>query len=336
MKAYRYILFALLLVLAACTQTPSPAAPTEETLTSQAVLSGATGLVYYIGHNPNAVNPYSIISHDQATDTKKVLFSGKREIQSVAGMLSGANVIISMRETTSSTSDFEIFRITSTIAATQLTTNSFDDTNVSITRGSTSLPFPYTMVWETQFTCVDGPKVRSIQVRSGTIFGPPSDSFVIDCLDNLTQPSISGNGSYIAFVRTSGSTRKVELYRRSTQTFSVIASSSGGGFGTFSYVDPSPSDDGKKVAYLRRSNIIPNPSYSIRLYNNGVTSTIVSGAVFSHPHLTADGKWLAYAQQVNGAYRIKTRNLLTNLEVDATAAASPVRHFAPFWQKANP
>ena len=90
------------------------------------------------------------------------------------------------------------------------------------------------------------------------------------------------------------------------------------------------------MAYLSRLITgIGTANYSIKLFNktSNTTSTIVSGAEFSHPHLTADCKWLTYAQKVDGAYRIKTRSLVTNLEVDSTAPAAPRNHYAPFWQK---
>jgi hypothetical protein len=330
MKAYRFILFALLLVLAACTQAPSPAAPPEdETLTSLGVLPGASGLVYFIRHDPQVAKPYSVISFDQATNIQKSLFSSDREIQLVAGTLTGSTVIVSMRETTSSSSDFEIFRISNN-AATQQTTNSFDDIHVSITRvlGSGFLT-SYKMAWETQVFCIlPCFTKRAIQVRRVSLLSPPSDSFVTGGSGDLTQPSISGNGACVAFVRKSGNTKRVELYKFSNNSFTVIASSSSV---AINFSDPSPSDDCTKVAYLKRTGIFPQ-TYSIML--NALT--IVSGVPFAHPHLTADGKWLTYAQQVNNAFRIKTRNLLTNLETDATMPASPVNTRAPFWQKANP
>jgi WD40-like Beta Propeller Repeat len=329
MKAYRVVLFALLLVLGACSQAPTPEAnPEEETLTSQGVLAGAAGFVYYVVHNPNAAKPYSVVRYDQATDTKTTIYKGTREIQSVAGTVNGVKVLISMRETADASSDFEIFSVANN-DATQLTTNSVDDTNVSATRGA-GVPFQtYTAAWETQVVCGILCFKRGIQVRSFEIFGS-SNSFVSSGSGDLTQPSISGNGSYIAFIRRAGNMKNVERYNVSTKTSTVIASSSTLGIG---YSNPSPSDSGTKVAYHRT---IILGGHSIRLYNSGATSTIVSGATFSHPHLTADGNWLTYAQNVNGTYRIKTRSLITNLETDSTAPASPVSHYAPFWQKANP
>jgi hypothetical protein len=333
MKAYRFIIAALLMVLAACSQAPSPEVNTEE-LSSQAVLAGASGMLYYAAHNPTAADPYRIFRQDQTDGNPVLVYSGNREIQSVAATLSGGVVIVSMRETSSSSSDFEIFKITSTTVATQLTTNSFDDTNVSITRGGTSLPFAYKMAWETSRSCGLGCLKRAILVRSDSLFGPPSVSFVPNGSGDFTQPSISGNGQYIAFVRRVGNTKSVERYRLSTGVFTVIASTSG--VVTTNLSDPSVSDDGTKVVYRTNLILIPNPNYSIKLSTNGVITNVVSGVPMSHPYLTADGRYITYAKQVSGAYRIVTRSLVTNLEVDATAPASPRNHYAPFWQKANP
>lgn len=336
-KFWLFLVVVVTLLLGACSQAPSPTATPEKTLESQAVLPGAEGLLYYIVHNPNAVKPYSVVRYDQNNDTKTTLYRSACEIQSVAGTLYWKDlrkVFVSMREPGNCSSDFEIFRITSLTTAEQLTTNTVDDTNVSVTLGDalctghSCFDVNYTLVWESQRFCLLAPSKRTIQLRtkSGSTF---TDSSVSSCGSDLTQPSISGNGKYIAFVRKSGNTRSVELYKVATQSFSTIAST-GGGLSLTNYFDPSPSDDGKKVVYLFRTNTFP-PSSSIRLYNNGAISSIVSGATFSHPHLTADGKWLTYAQQVSGTYRIKTRNLLTNLDIDSTAPASPLSHFAPFW-----
>jgi Tol biopolymer transport system component len=198
------------------------------------------------------------------------------------------------------------------------------------------------MVWETKVSCGTYCRRHVIQVRDPLVLPASQNSFVDSGrgdLNNLTQPTISGNGDYIAFVRKSGSTQSVELYNTSTHSYSVIASSGSG-----KYFDPSPSDDGKKVVYLLRGSFNFPSNYNIKLYNNGITSSItnvstgmsVVGVPIAHPHLTADGKWLTYAKKVNNTFRIKTRNLLTNLETDATTPSSPVSHSAPCWQKANP
>jgi hypothetical protein len=329
MKAYRVILFALLLVLAACSQAPSPAAtPEEESLTSQAVLPGASGVVYYIVHNPDVAKPYRVVSYDQTSNTRKTLYSDTRKMHSVAGTLNGFTVMISMRETTSENSDFEIFQITSPTTVTQLTTNSYDDINISVTRGSTLPGFtPYRMAWETQVPCNLFCIKLGIQVRQVSFTG--ADLFVSGSGD-LTRPTISGNGHCIAFIRRTGDKSRVELYTLSTNTYSVIAFSN---VPNIRYYDPSPSDDCTKVAYLQVEDWGLS-AYSIVLHGGG--GTIVSGGRLSHPHLTSDGKWLTYAKYVNGTYRIKTRNLLTNLETDATAPESPITHYDPFWQMANP
>lgn len=353
MKAYRVILLALLLLLAACSQAPTPTARPDETLSSQAVLAGASGFVFYIVHNPTAAKPYSIVRYDQEADTKIVLYKSDCEIQSVAGTLywkDTRKVFVSMREPGNCSSDFEIFRITSQTTAEQLTTNSFDDTNVSVTEGDplcvsgahSCFDVDYKLVWETQTFCGIFCSKRGIQVKTktGSTF---TDSFIKSNTSDLTQPSISSNGVYITFVRKTGSTQTVvrhnqlRLLNGSIIDVFVDIASNGSGLIKPSFSDPSVSDDGKKVVYLSRGIVaFPEVNYSINLYNSGVISSVVSGAPFSHPHLTSNGNWLSYAQQVNGTYRIKTRSLITNLEADATVPASPISHYAPFWQDYNP
>ena len=89
MKNVRYILMALLLVLAACSQAPSPEVKTNEELSSQAVLAGASGMLYYLAHNPTTADPYRVFRYNQVTDTITQVYSGVKEIQSVAGTLDG-------------------------------------------------------------------------------------------------------------------------------------------------------------------------------------------------------------------------------------------------------
>jgi hypothetical protein len=348
MKAYRFILFALLLVLAACSQAPTPLATPEETLESQAVLPGASGLVYYLVHNPNAAKTYSVVRYDQQTETKTVLYKGNCEIQSVAGTSSGVGsaVFVSMREPGNCSSDFEIFRITSQTTVEQISTNSTDDTHVSVTRGiplcigHSCYDRDYIMAWETGLRCLSCVK-RGIQLRikeGSTIKYKLFSKSGVD----LTQPIISGNGKHVAYIQKqlSGSGQVVGFYilnPDSSVNGNGLIASNGSGLIKPSFFAPSISDDGKKVVYLTRGTIaFPDTNYSIKLWSNFSTSNVVSGVPFSHPHLTADGNWLTYAQQVNNTFRIKTRNLLTNLDADASAPAGPVSHYAPFWQKANP
>jgi hypothetical protein len=338
MKAYRYMLAALLLLLAACSQAPSPEIRTDEELTSQGTLAGASGFVYYLAHNPTAPDPYRVFRHDQATDARIKVYSGTKEIQSVAGTLSGGTVIVSMRETSSSSSDFEIFKITSTSTVTQLTTNSIDDIHVSISRGAKQLGLPtYKMAWETNVSCGFGCSKRGVLVRSVSAFAATTDSFIASDFYDFTQPTMSANGKHVAFIRKSGSTQWVgynTLDADGDITTVAILASNGNGPIKPSFSSPSVSDDGKKMVYLSRGIIaFPDVNYSVKLINNFVITNVVSGMPMSHPHLTSDGNFVTYAKQVAGAYRIVTRSLVTNLETDSTAPASPVNHYAPFWQK---
>ncbi len=263
MKAYRFILIALLLVLAACSQAPTPVATPEDILESQAVLPGASGLVYYLVHNPNAAKIYSVVRYDQQADTKTVLYKGNCEIQSVAGTSSGVGsaVFMSMREPGNCSSDFEIFRITSQTTVEQISTNSIDDTNVSVTRGvplcigHSCYDRDYITAWETEIRCLNCIK-RGIQLRikeGSTItyrfLYNKNPSIVFD----LTQPSISGNGKHVALIQKSGSSQTVGFYSLNPDgNVSVIGliASNGSGLIKPSFSAPSISDDGKKMVYL--------------------------------------------------------------------------------------
>jgi hypothetical protein len=153
--------------------------------------------------------------------------------------------------------------------------------------------------------------------------------------NHSVQPSISGNGRYVVYIEKTSSAQAVKIYDTQASTFTQ-AFSNGSAFIKPSFFDPSTCNDASKVVYLSRMvKGIGNVSYSIKLYTKATntTTTIVSGAQFSHPHLSADCNYLTYAQKVNDAYRIKTRSLITNLEVDSTTPAAPRNHYAPFWQK---
>lgn len=57
----------------------------DSELSSQAVLPGAEGHVYYIRHNPDLALPYQVYKHNQSTNVKTLVYKGRREIQSVSG-----------------------------------------------------------------------------------------------------------------------------------------------------------------------------------------------------------------------------------------------------------
>jgi hypothetical protein len=112
-------------------------------LSAQSTLPDTSGRVYYVRHNPRAVHepPYSIIQHNILTGTSELLYSGEREVQSVAGNqgvdVSGEDgggwFYMSMRETTDPASDFDIYGFLDNSVVYLLTDDTVDNTNVSFT-----------------------------------------------------------------------------------------------------------------------------------------------------------------------------------------------------------
>jgi hypothetical protein len=77
---------------------------------SAAVLPGATGFVYYFERNQSQSEPWSAYLFDQQANEYIPLYTGSRQIQSVGGSVDGNVIILSMRETIDTTSDYEIYR----------------------------------------------------------------------------------------------------------------------------------------------------------------------------------------------------------------------------------
>jgi hypothetical protein len=113
-------------------QDAQPDASTE--LAPQAVLPGAKGFVVYGWYSANSTTtPWRVYRHDEVSDVATMIYGGLREINSVAVSGDGTKFLVSMRETSDAASDFEIFQITLTpTTVTQLTTNTGNDTNVSM------------------------------------------------------------------------------------------------------------------------------------------------------------------------------------------------------------
>jgi hypothetical protein len=79
---------------------------------NQAVLPNANGFVYYIRYQSGSTDPWSVQRANQATDVVTTIYSGQREIQAVGGSADGNTIVLSMRQTAATTSDFEIYRLT--------------------------------------------------------------------------------------------------------------------------------------------------------------------------------------------------------------------------------
>jgi PKD domain/DNA/RNA non-specific endonuclease len=302
-----------------------PADP-ESQLSSQNVLVGAKGFTVYIRKDPNNSIPIRIYTHNETTNISTYIYGGTREISSVAVSGDGNKVIATLKETVDAASDFEVYEFTVTPkTVTQLTTNTTQEANVSMAASANLY------VWEGDSPV--GVVRRVIFIRDNATLPSPTLTF-LNVTTPQTEPSISGNGQFIALMRRStvNNSYVVTVYNRIANTYLSVA-------GSYSVLSsPSPSNDGKRVAYLSTGTA----SYALVLRDVGVTpattKTILSSTTrLDHPHLTADGNYLTYAQtNATGAQIVYTKNLVAAGLAGTSAGAAPVVSSGSYWQQPAP
>ncbi len=298
----------------------------QDVLTAQDVHPRATGFVAYIEHQESTNKPWKLYRHDQLTDTRLLVYAGLRRIQSVAISLDG-NTLSAIMESHTSTleSNFEVYRLTiNNVRAERYTVTSYDEKDISISADAN--------LWVWQGVNLANSK-RAIYLRefSGISF---TDS-LLNTDTHQEQPTISGNGKNIAFIRLGdGGGHRVMVYNKIANLYQTVirigASSSN------EAKDPSISNDGNKVAYLYKGN----SNYKIQIrqkisstFQDATLSNILTSTdELSHPHLGADGKFITYNKEVNGVYNIFTKHLASG----ETVRNKPSSHkqIGPFWQKA--
>ena len=265
-------------------------------ITAQAVLPGATGVIAYIRYTPAATNPYSIILFDQATDIRTVVYNGKREIDSVAVDGLGAKVVFSSRQTISLTSDFEVYElILNPKTVTALTNNTSDDTNVSISADAAII------AWEGLRTTTATRQLQWLETATSTLR-------TLNSAVNDTMPSVSGNGAYLAFIRTlSTGTIRVSVYQLSNSTLTNVYNN------TVVKKHPSVTDDKSKVAW---TEVGTTTRVYIKDMATGIRTSVVANASgIEHAHLRKDGKYLTYGLLQSGKWQLYTRDLITNISI---------------------
>jgi uncharacterized delta-60 repeat protein len=283
-------------------------------LTPQAVLTGVRGFVVYIWNNPaDTTQPWRIYRHDEVTNANTLVYGGLREISSVAISGNGNTLLTSMREATNATSDFEVYQIViSPQTVTALTNNAGSESNVSIS-GNTGF-----YAWEGDATTAG---VRNIFLRNNTV--SPATTSRVNAGINQTQPSISNDGRYVALMRrgTTGTyqlylyNRTANSYTRHTDIADVIEHPSASNYG--------------QLAWLQKVGA-SNRIYIRDIAANTNTLEYNTTNLLNHPHLTADGKYLSYAQQVSGVFNVYIRNVDSNQQV--RAVNSTLNNTAPYWQ----
>jgi PKD repeat protein len=287
-------------------------------ITTQAVLPGANGFVVYAWNLSTSSTPWRIYRHDASTDASTLIYSGLREINSVAVSGDGTKILASVRETNSISSDFEIYQITlSPLTVTQLTDNTGADTDVSMSVNADLY------VWEGDSTTAG---LRNVFVRDNR--ASPVTTTALAPTINSIQPSISSDGKFIALMRRSATNAyQAYSYERSTNIYKLRLQSS-------SVIEfPSLSDTATKIAWLQKVTT----RYYLYIRDIGTaTTTLLVNTTFplTHPHLTADANYLTYSLQTGGRYVIYNRNLTTNQQVLPVSTTANL--IAPYWQQTPP
>jgi hypothetical protein len=271
----------------------------QSELSTQAVLPDASGYVFYAQLNQSPVIgaiPYSLYRHYQGFDDRALIYSGFRQIQSVAGSLDGLSVVVSMKETTDASSDFEIFLITFSefgeAFVFQLTSDSVDNINVSVTADVSRIVYEET---------VSGG--ATVILRTRQAFAVYDKTILVNASPQR-HPSLSSDGQYITLVRdpVSGSD-SVEKYTVNSNSYLTVAGSLAL---TETLEFPSISADGQQILWLKNSTLQPQ-EIKLRNLSTGTVQTVVSGTTLRHPFLTANGRFITYQEGRN----IVTKNLLT-------------------------
>jgi hypothetical protein len=310
-------------------QELSPLADIESELSNQAVLPNASGVVFYIGHSQIISDfRHRIYSHDQQIDQRVSIYSGFRKIQSVAGSMDGdpitsrGSVVVSMREKPEPNgpipgNDLEIFLITfdefgrPTIF--QLTSDSVDNTNVSVTADRSRIVYQQP---------INGKDTVVLRTRQGFA---SYNSVILSATHPQRHASISINGQYIALVRdpVSGND-SIQRYTVATNSYLGVGSTGTGN--TFEF--PSVSADGQQVLLLRNSTTRPQ-IVILKNLSTGTTQTVASSTAIRHPFLTADGRFMTYQEGRD----IMTKDLTTGqVQALTNSLTELISYCCSMWQ----
>ena len=159
-------------------------------LTTQATLADAEGYIFYIEQKSSVNKPWRIFRFDQATDKTTKIYEGKRKIQAVSGSIDGNTLIVSMRQTASNSSDYEIYRLIISPKSTEiLTSNNVDDIDASMSADGSRI------AWERPRS-----GVATVYTRMYSSDDQFTEAFFNNSLPQR-EPSLSGNGQYLVFIR---------------------------------------------------------------------------------------------------------------------------------------
>ncbi len=243
-----------------------------------------------------------------------MIYSGVREVQSVTATepTNSHNILVSMRETTDPSSDFEIFLIAQWhefASVRQLTFDNVDNINVSGTTFS-----DYRFVYE---QTVSGKATLVI----GTWSGDQYSTVTLNSPSPQRHPNLSGDSEHIVFVRDlPNSYDSIVKYTIATNTYNLVVDTTP----TNARLTPVPLDFpslsyfGDKVLWLEN-----NRTVKFKNLVSGSVQTVASDPTIKRPHLNDDGIFMTYQQGSN----ISFKNLQTAQMWSVTSSSRFVSYY---------
>ena len=287
----------------------------EPFLSPQFVLPNQNGVLSYYRYRNNV---YQIWTYNQATEEQLLIYRGSQEVQSVATALNGQLILASLKNG----SHFDIYlfdqRATAVKSVIKLTNSAREDEkNVSMSRDGTKL------VWDV------GVSFKSVSVCDYLVDTQSCGFSTLSSSESQLEPSISGNGQFVALVRKqSNGHSRILSYNLLNSTYTTIYTRSR------PLHHPSVSDDGKHVSFSDDKTSTKGNFYvRVKDLSTNIISTETANSMAIHPHITADGNYLSYNRlRSGGKHRIFTHDINTNNRVSAHGGSWV--YGGSYWQKA--
>lgn len=296
-------------------------------LHTQTTLVSSDGFIVYIAQNGIA---NEIWRHDQSDDSQTLVYTGSRDIQSVAITLDGDTIAAVMdREATTNTfinQNTEVFAFKiSTLDAQLQTVTGSDEADISISGDG--------KVWTWQ----GRNRINNKQAIVYRIYDTNGNSldYIVHNNYDIEQPSITQNGKLITFRKSrDGSYYADGTDRWVTYAYNIaIKKSFGLVVSKYPLGNPSLNNDGSKLLVERGRSI--DDKRIVQLFDlierKWLTPVFTVQNDSVHAHLTADGLFAAYAKRT-AKLNSNTRDISPSTVAVTNIAKDTDGHF---WQKAS-
>ncbi len=258
---------------------------------------------------------YSILvkNTNNSTGRPEVFYSGAREVQSIYVVFRGdgvTRILVSMRETTNPTSDFEIFEITrhsDSLNVTKFTSDNVD--NINVTEYNRGLVWEETVLGKATIVILEG----STTIRLNSPYSQRHPAYIRSLRE-------------IVFVRDlPNGYDSIVKYSLASNTYSTLVDTTPINARALAPVTldfPSVSYQGNKVLWLENGRTVKLKNLAL-----GTVQTVTSDDTIKRPSLNADGRFITYQKGSD----IYFKNLQTAQVWPLTSNASYSSSYVPKW-----